>query len=120
MLIFLNETNIVKPPIALTIDRVKSEFTALRRQNKPIHIGVCRCADRTAFNNATIQHLGSLSLREFESLSQNEPVAPMTVHSEPKKLLSLFSSKKKSATMGKRKSMPCKTSDTDGECSAIH
>ena len=68
----INENNLLKPPVALTIDRVKSEFIALRRQNKLIRIGICRCSNRTLFNNVTIKHLGSLTFNEFENLSVNE------------------------------------------------
>ena len=118
MLIFLNDTDIIKPPVALSIDRVKSEFTALRRQNKPIQIGICRCADRSVFNNATVQHLGSLTLPEFENLSRREEsndtqTSTTIVHSESKKLLSLFSNKKKSFSIKKRKSIAKKTNETD-------
>ncbi|CAF1256951.1 unnamed protein product [Adineta ricciae] len=118
VLIFLNDTNIIKPPVALSIDRVKSEFTALRRQNKTIQIGICRCADRSVFNNATVQHLGSLILHEFENLSRREEsndtqALTTIVHSESKKLLSLFSNKKKSFSIKKRKSIPKKTNETD-------
>ncbi|UJR22808.1 hypothetical protein I4U23_025838 [Adineta vaga] len=118
ILIFLNGTNIIKPPIALTIDRVKSEFTALRRQNKPIQIGICRCVDRSIFNNATVQHLGSLTIHEFENLSRHEESneihkSTTIVHSESKKLLSLFSNKKKLISNGKRKSILDKTNEID-------
>ncbi len=109
-MIFLNENNVVKPPISLTMDRVKSEFTALRRQNKSIQIGICRCSDRSLFNNTTIQHLGSLTFHEFENLSHNEqfnenPKSSSIVNNESKKFLNLFSNKKKkSPAIQKQKS----------------
>ncbi|CAF3486115.1 unnamed protein product [Adineta steineri] len=108
VLIFLNETNVIKPPVALTIDRVKSEFTALRRENKTIQIGICRCLDRSLFNNTTVQHLGSLTFHEFQNLSHNNQVndnrkTSSFVNSESKKLLSLFSNKKKTTSTQKQK-----------------
>jgi hypothetical protein len=123
-LIFLNETNILKPPIALTIDRVKSEYTALRRENKSIHIGICRCSDRSLFNNTTIRHLGSLIFNEFENLSHNEDrKSPLIVNTDSKKLLNLFSTKKKSIPNQKRYSSPNRDSgfiETDGMYNLIY
>jgi hypothetical protein len=76
VLVFLNEKNLLKPPISLKNDRIKSEFTALRRQKKPIHIGICRCSDRSLFNTTTIRHLGSLTLTDFQKLSIDDPLTP--------------------------------------------
>jgi hypothetical protein len=104
ILIYLNKTNILKPPIALTIDRVKSEFTALRRQHKSITIGICRCSDRSLLNNTTIKHLGSLTFDEFENLSLENCKSSAIVHTDSKKLLNLFSNKKKSSLIPKRNS----------------
>ncbi|UJR26177.1 hypothetical protein I4U23_007520 [Adineta vaga] len=69
ILIFVNEKNLLKPPITLTYDQIKTEFTALRRQNKTIRIGICRCTDRSLLNNTTVRHLGSLTFNEFRKLS---------------------------------------------------
>jgi hypothetical protein len=69
VLVFLNEKNLLQTPTSLTNDRITKEISSLRRQNRSIRIGVCRCSDRTAFNHATIKHLGSLTFDEFEKLS---------------------------------------------------
>lgn len=92
----------LKPPVSLTIDRIKSEFTSLRRQNKLIQIGVCRGSDRSLLNNATIKHLGALTYDEFKNLSHTELVNEnrnSSSNSESKKLASLFSNKKKSTSI---------------------
>ena len=52
----------------------KSEFIALRRQHKTIQIGICRCFNRSLFNNTTLKHLSSLTINEFQNLSQNEEI----------------------------------------------
>ncbi len=100
VLIYLNGTNILKPPIALSIDRVKSEFTALRRQNRSIQIGICRYEDRALMNNTTIKHLGSLTPAEFESLALENRKSS----SDSKKILNLFSNKRKSVSNSKQNS----------------
>ena len=66
---FLNEKNLLRSPISLTHERIKQEFSSLRRQKKSIRIGVCRGTDRSLFNNRTIQHLGSLTFEEFEKIA---------------------------------------------------
>ncbi|CAF4384219.1 unnamed protein product [Rotaria sp. Silwood2] len=102
ILIFFNEHNVLKPPIALTIDRVKSEFTALCRKTKSIQIGICRSTDRSLYNNKTIKHLGALTFHEFENLSQNEELTENQTSSpntDSKRLLNLFSTKKKSISI---------------------
>ncbi|CAF4088974.1 unnamed protein product, partial [Rotaria sordida] len=108
ILIFLNQYNILQPPIALTIDRVKSEFSALRRKNKLIQIGICRSLDQSLYNNTTIKHLSTLTFNEFENLSQNEEFITTneksSINIESKKLLNLFSTKRKSITIQKRNS----------------
>jgi hypothetical protein len=122
-LIFLNETNVLKPPIALTIDRVKSEFTALRRQHKTVQIGICRCSNRSLFNNTTLKHLGSLTFNEYKNLSKNEEFnehqrSSIIVNNDSKKVLNLFSNKKKSISIQKRNSSPNRDSgfvETDGK-----
>ncbi|CAF3402413.1 unnamed protein product [Rotaria socialis] len=107
VLIFLNELNILKPPVALTIDRVKAEFTSLRRQSKIIQIGVCRSSDRSLFNNTTVKHLGALAFDEFKNLSyteelnENQKPSPTV---ETKKRVHLFSNKKKTLSSSKRNS----------------
>ncbi|CAF2093894.1 unnamed protein product, partial [Rotaria magnacalcarata] len=107
ILIFLNELNILKPPVALTIDRVKAEFTSLRRQSKIIQIGVCRSSDRSLFNNTTVKHLGALTFEEFKNLSyteefnENQKPSPTV---ETKKRAHLFSNKKKTLSINKRNS----------------
>lgn len=70
VLVFLNEKNLLRSPISLTHDRIKQEFSSLRRQKKSIRIGICRATtDRNLFNNRTIQHLGSLTWEEFEKIA---------------------------------------------------
>src|SRR5439155_2128185 len=81
------------------IDRVKSEFIALRRKTKSIQIGICRCLNRTLFNNRTIKHLGSLTFQEFENLSFDNRKSSSIVHTDSKKFLNLFSNKKKSSIL---------------------
>jgi len=76
VLVFFNEKNLLKSSISLTSDRIKSEFTSLRRHNKSIRIGICRCSDRSLFNNATIRHLSSLTFDEFQKLSLDEFSTP--------------------------------------------
>jgi hypothetical protein len=71
-LVFVNEKNLLQPPIALTIERIKSEFTALRRHNKSIRIGICRCSDRSLFNSTTVRHLGSLVFDDFQKISLDD------------------------------------------------
>lgn len=66
---FLNEKNLLRSPISLNPDRIKQEFSALRRQKKSIRIGICRAIDRTLLNHRTIQHLGSLTFDEYEKIS---------------------------------------------------
>ena len=113
VLILLNENNILKPPIALAIERVKSEFTALRRQNKLIQIGICRCSDRSLFNSITIKHLGSLTWNEFENLShseefyENQKLSSVNVS---KKRSNFFFTKRKSMLVQKRSSRPTRDS----------
>lgn len=100
ILIYFNETNILKPPVSLTIDRVKSEFTALRRQNKSIRIGICRYTDQCLLNNTTIKHLSSLTYDELKNLSQNNELISTRkspVNTESKKIFNLFSSKKQNS-----------------------
>ena len=75
-MVFLNERNLLKSPIALTNDRIKSEFTSLRRHNKSIRVGICRYSNRSLFNNTTIQHLGSLTFDEFQKLSLDDSSTP--------------------------------------------
>lgn len=104
VLIYLNNTNLLKPPIAMTLDRFKSEFTALRRQGQSIQVGICRCTDRSVPNNTTIKHLGALTRVEFENLSHENRKPSSTVHTESKKLLHLFSNKKKSVSHSNRDS----------------
>ena len=105
VLIYLNHLNLLHPPIALTLDRVKSEFTALRKQNQLIHIGICRCSDRAVLNNTSIKHLGALTFEQFENLSlENRKSSSSIVLTESKKLLHLFSNKKKSVSSSKRSS----------------
>lgn len=99
--------NLLQPPIALTIDRVKSEFAALRKQNQLIQIGVCRCSNQSLFNHLTIKHLGALTIDQFENLAQDNRKSsppPSIVLTESKKFLHLFSNKKKSASNSKRSS----------------
>ncbi|CAF3815093.1 unnamed protein product [Adineta steineri] len=76
ILIFLNERNLLKSPIVLTNEHIKSEFAALRRHNKPIRIGICRCTDRSLLNNTTIKHLGSITFDEFQKLSIDNRSTP--------------------------------------------
>jgi hypothetical protein len=73
VLVFLNDKNLLTSPIALTNDRIKSEFTSLRRHNKSIRIGICRSSDQSLFNHTTIRHLGTLTLDEFRKLSLDNP-----------------------------------------------
>lgn len=91
----MNEINILKPPISLTLDRVKSEFTALRRQNQSIYIGICRYSDRCLLNDTTIKHLSSLTYDEFKNLSQNNEINFKEKSPETKKIFHLFSNKKR-------------------------
>ena len=89
----------------MTIDRVKSEFTALRKQNQLIQIGICRCSNQSLLNHITIKHLGALTIDQFENLSQeNRKSSSSIVLTESKKFLHLFSSKKKSVPNSKRSS----------------
>lgn len=76
ILVFLNEKNLLKSSIALSNDRIKSELTSLRRHNKSIRIGICRCLDRSLFNNTTIRHLSSLTFDEFQKLSLDGSLTP--------------------------------------------
>ena len=104
VLIYVNHLNLLHPPIALTLDRVKSEFTALRKQNQLIQIGICRCSDRALLNNTTMKHLGALTFEQFENLSRENRKSPSSssiVLTESKKLLHLFSNKKKSVSSSK-------------------
>ncbi len=84
----------------MSIDRVKSEFIALRRQNRSIQIGICRYEDRALMNNTTIKHLGSLTPAEFESLALENRKSS----SDSKKILNLFSNKRKSVSNSKQNS----------------
>ncbi|CAF3349508.1 unnamed protein product [Rotaria sp. Silwood1] len=76
ILVFLNDKNILKSPITLTNDHIKSEFLTLRRHKKSISIGICRCTERSLLNNTTIEHLSSLTLDEFQKLSLEHSSTP--------------------------------------------
>jgi len=127
VLVFLNEKNLLKPPISLTNDRIKSEFTSLRRHKKSIRIGICRCTDQSLFNNTTIRHLGSLTFDEFQKLtlddsstfSLNESRKSLTIidkiltNTESKKILN-----KNKLLVQKRSTSPNRDSgfiETDGK-----
>ena len=124
-LVFLNEKNVLQPPIALTLDRIKSEVTALRRHNQSIRLGICRSKDRALLNNTTVQHLGAFTFEEFQQISLDEQLTPSlngsrkslpiqekgnTAGSEPKRLASFFSNKKKSAVEQQNKQLVHKRS----------
>lgn len=118
MLVFLNDKNVLQPPIAMTADRIKSECTALRRHRKPIRVGICRSVDRVSFNSITLQHLGTLTLDEFEQISLDDQLTPSMngsrkssaiaikaeTKAETKRISHFFSNKKKSAHEPQRKS----------------
>ncbi|CAF4249192.1 unnamed protein product [Rotaria sp. Silwood2] len=76
ILVFLNDKNILKSPITLTNDNIKSEFITLRRHKKSISIGICRCTEQSLLNDTTIQHLSSLTLNEFRKLSLEHSSTP--------------------------------------------
>lgn len=122
MLIFLNESNILKPPVALTLDRAKSELSVLRRKHKKIQIGICRASDHSSFNHSTIKHLSSLTFNDFENLSHNEESDESRKSASPntdsKKILNIFSNRKKAASKRKRNSNSARDSgfiETDGK-----
>jgi len=108
ILVFLNDKNVLQPPVALSLDRVKAELTALRRNHPTIRIGVCRTADRSLLNKTTIEHLGSFTFEEFQqiaaedqltpSLNESRKSLPITASSESKRRSHFFSSKKKITT----------------------
>ena len=102
----------------MTADRIKSECTALRRHRKPIRVGICRSVDRVSFNSITLQHLGTLTLDEFEQISLDDQLTPSMngsrkssaiaikaeTKAETKRISHFFSNKKKSAHEPQRKS----------------
>lgn len=93
VLIFLNEKNLLQPPISWSIDRIQSEFNALRRQKQFIQLGICRYySNRNCFNSTTLRHLGSLTLNQFEKYSQRK------TSFNSKNTFHLFTSKNKSPT----------------------
>lgn len=134
-MVFLNEKNLLQPPISVTLDRVKSECSALRRSQKLIRLGICRIVDQSLLNPTTIQHLGSLTFDEFQQISVDEPLTPSLNTSrksivnsekikndvEPKRRSHFFSSKKKylqQKSSTKRNSSPNRDSgfiETDGK-----
>ena len=122
VLIFLNKKNLLQPPIAWSIDRIQSEFSALRRQKQTVQLSICRSSHRSYFNQVTIKHLGSLTCSEFENLSpQEESPSNRKLSnngtSDAKKILQLFSGKKKSTANDQPPSSPNRDSgfvETDG------
>ena len=104
-MVFLNDKNILQPPVALSLDRVKAELTALRRNNPTIRIGICRTNDRSLLNKTTIEHLGTFNLEEFQqialedqltpSLNESRKSLPVTASTESKRRTHFFSSKKR-------------------------
>ncbi|CAF0779446.1 unnamed protein product [Adineta ricciae] len=87
ILVFLNEKNLLKLPITITYDQIKTEFTSLRRQNKSIRIGLCRCTDRSLLNNTTVRHLGSLTFNEFRKLSIDDRRSTSSFNESRKSLI---------------------------------
>lgn len=84
---FLNEKNLLRSPISLNPDRIKQEFSTLRRQKKSIRIGICRANDRTLLNHRTIQHLGSLTFDEYEKISTDIPLTSSSLNESEKSLI---------------------------------
>ncbi|CAM2714129.1 unnamed protein product [Rotaria socialis] len=76
ILVFFNEKNILKSPITLTNDHIKSEFIALRRHKKTISVGICRCSDQSLLTDTSIQHISSLTYDEFQKLSIDHSSTP--------------------------------------------
>ncbi|CAF3905491.1 unnamed protein product [Rotaria magnacalcarata] len=76
ILVFFNEKNILKSPITLTNDHIKSEFIALRRHKKTVSIGICRCSDQALLTDTSIQHISSLTYDEFQKLSIDHSSTP--------------------------------------------
>lgn len=111
VLIFLNKKNLLQPPVACSIDRIQSEFAALRRQKQPIQLGICRSPHRSYFNQITIKHLGSLACSEFDTLAQQDESTTTRKLSnngsnDSKKILQIFSNKKKTTANDKPPSSP--------------
>jgi hypothetical protein len=145
-LVFLNDKNVLQPPIALTIDRIKSELSALRRHHHSIRLGICRLNDRSLLNDATVQHLGALKFDEFQQISLEEQSTPLLndnrkllsnndkhrMPTESKRLSHFFSSKKRliheqtmksSSSSSKRSTSPNRDSgfiETDGKYLMIY
>ncbi|CAF3328206.1 unnamed protein product [Rotaria socialis] len=76
ILVFFNEKNVLKSPITLTNDHIKSEFIALRRHKKTISVGICRCSDQSLLTDTSIQHISSLTYDEFQKLSIDHSSTP--------------------------------------------
>ena len=99
----------------------------MHRHKKPIRIGICRASDRSLFNTATIRHLGSLTLNEFQKLSIDDLLTPSL--NESQKSLTIagdistnvdskkFSNNKNKLLIQKRSASPNRDSgfiETDG------
>ena len=120
ILVFFNKKNLFQPPNVSNLDRIRSEFTVLRRQHQIIHVGICRYSNRSSLNSATWKHISSLAWTQFETLSQHDhdhSQPSVVATGETKKRLSLFSSKKKPTSTPKRYSSSNRDSgfvETDG------
>lgn len=79
ILIFLNEINLLQPPIGLSRDRIQSEFNVLRREKRSIRLAVFRCSsESTTLNESTLRRLSSLTSNDLMNFSNENRKSTLT------------------------------------------